>query len=155
LLDSALTYIPIENGQLEAIQPFTAYAGGADLIGQPLTYSLDANLAKPLPPAHLRATPIGGSEDIVLNWVRRTQVGGDSWSGVEVPLDFMPEAFLVSIFEGVSLKRQITSTGEQVVYSSSDQITDFGSTLPAFDFIVQQVSAVHGVGNVASASFSS
>jgi len=59
----------------------------------------------------------------------------------------------VSIFDGATLVRQITSSISSVTYSSAEQTADFGSLPATFTFNVSQVSAVHGPGNVANGEF--
>lgn len=47
---------------------------------------------------HLSARPSG--DDLVIGWIRRTRVDGDSWSAFEVPLGEESELYLLSILEG-------------------------------------------------------
>jgi len=65
---------------------------------------------------------------------------------VEIPLDFAPENYLVTILNGTTPIRQISAATPVVTYTAAEQTTDFGSSLPAFGFSVQQVSAVYGAG---------
>ena len=41
------------------------------------------------------------SGDIALSWVRRSRADTDSWAGDDAPLDFAPEAYRLTIFNGV------------------------------------------------------
>ncbi len=154
VLSSFLASVAVKNDQLDTSIALRAYAGSSDLVGQSVTAQLSSSPAIALAPAHLKASIIAGSSDISIGWIRRSRVGGDDWSGVEVPLDFAPESYLVTILNGTNLVRQITTTMVEVTYSAADQIADFGIALSAFDFLVQQVSPVYGAGHSASATFS-
>ncbi|MCF6327099.1 MAG: glycoside hydrolase/phage tail family protein [Devosiaceae bacterium] len=154
LMTDAVKNIEISNDQLEENMQLTSFAGPSDLTGTSNLFSINQNLAKPLSPSHLRASRNFANQDILIEWKRVTQIGGDSWTGTEVPLDFAPEEYLLSIFNGASEVRKITSSINGVTYSSTDQMLDFGSLPSAFTFSVSQVSAVHGPGNAANGVFS-
>ena len=153
LLNDAVDYLPIQNAQLGLDLDIVAYAGASDLEGQTFSYSISEELAKPLAPTHLSAKKIDASNDIKISWQRRSQVGGDSWAGVDIPLDFAPETYAVHIFDGVSLVREIIVTTNSWTYEAADQIADLGSALASFDFTISQVSTVHGTGKNTAASF--
>ncbi|VAW21577.1 hypothetical protein MNBD_ALPHA11-586 [hydrothermal vent metagenome] len=154
LMSGAVQEIEISNDQLEEDLQLTSFAGSSDLTGTSNLFSINQNLAKPLSPVHLKASRNNIDQGILFDWKRVTQIGGDSWTGSEVPLDFGPEEYLLSIFDGATLVRQITSSISSVTYSLADQTADFGSLPATFIFNVSQVSAVHGLGNVASGVFS-
>ncbi|VAW21850.1 hypothetical protein MNBD_ALPHA12-1606, partial [hydrothermal vent metagenome] len=147
VLSSALVSIAVKNDQLDTSLALRAYAGSSDLVGQPFSVQLSRGPAIPLAPAHLKAALVSGSNDISIGWTRRSRIGGNDWGGVEIALDFTPESYLVSIFNGSAIVRQLESTTPFVTYSQADQNADFGASPPAFDFLVQQVSAVYGPGH--------
>ena len=53
---------------------------------------------------HLRPlSPVHGTYDPQthhVSWIRRTRVGGDGWTGLDVPLGEMEELYQLNIFEG-------------------------------------------------------
>ena len=146
LMTGAVESLPVSNEQLEIDMQLTSYAGSSDLTGSPNQFLIGRDLAVPLPPVHLRAWRNYSDQDITMEWKRVTQIGGDSWVGAEVPLDFSPEAYLVTIFDGTNQVRQISSNINGITYSSADQTADFGALPTSFDFSVSQVSTVHGPG---------
>ena len=154
-INGSTAFAPVSNERLDQSIFATAFAGNLDLVGQPVEIMLSHELAKPFAPVHARAKRNGASQDIVITWQRRTQIGGDSWAGSDVPLDFSPEAYVLSIFDGATLVRQIDCSAAQYIYSSADQTTDLGAALTPFTFEVRQVSAVHGPGAALLGSFSS
>ncbi len=102
---------------------------------------------RPYAPGHLHQTVDGGTDDIVLTWVRRTRFDGDSWDAVEVPLNEEFEKYEVDIYNGGSIVRTIeVDSVTSAVYSQVDQITDFGSTQTAIIWKVYQLSAIYGRG---------
>ncbi len=154
LMTGAVQEIEISNDQLEEDLQLTSFAGSSDIVGTSNLFSINQNLAKPFSPVHLKASRNNIDQNILFDWKRVTQIGGDSWTGSEVPLDFAPEEYLVSIFDGAAEVRQISSNASSVTYSSTDQTADFGSLPATFTFSVSQVSAVHGPGNAANGVFS-
>ncbi len=152
-LTDAIAYSPVTNAQLDQSLDVSAFAGSSDLIGQGVEIPLLPNLAKPFAPVHAKAKQMAGTQDISITWHRRTQIGGDSWSGNDVPLDFSPEMYLVSMFDGAVPVRQITCSMARATYSSAQQIDDFGAALSPFVFEVSQISAVQGTGAPVTGSF--
>lgn len=99
---------------------------------------------KPLSPAHVRATRSGG--DILLSWIRRTRIGGDSWEAAEVPLAEDVERYEIDILDGASVVRTLTAATPSCVYAAADQVADFGSTQATLSVAVHQMSAAYGRG---------
>ena len=153
LLPDGIAWQDVENDVLEQGLTLTALAGSQDTLGQDMNVALDPQLAFPRPPVHLKAREIVGSQDIAITWVRATSVGGDSWVGSDVPLDFAPESYLVRIFDGATQVREFTTGNPDVTYWAADQISDLGGALLPFSYEVRQVSAVHGPGIAASADY--
>jgi hypothetical protein len=103
---------------------------------------------RPLSPVQLSAQwQAGGS--MLLSWIRRTRIGGDSWDQTEVPLGEDSEAYDVEIL-GASgdVARTFTSLpSPQLIYTAAEVAADFPSGLPTpFQFTVYQLSATYGRG---------
>ncbi|MEW6598655.1 MAG: glycoside hydrolase/phage tail family protein [Pseudomonadota bacterium] len=107
---------------------------------------------RPFAPVHLAAQrQMNG--DLMLSWVRRTRVGGDSWEGVEVPLGEEREAYLVTIFNAGVAVRSYQTTTPGLAYPAADQGSDFPAGTPRpLSVSVAQLSAVFGWGAAARAS---
>ena len=71
-----------------------------------LTVSWRAQAWRPFSPAHVGAVRTPGG--LHLSWVRRTRVGGDSWTG-EVPLDEPVERYRVTVTDGAAAGEYETS----------------------------------------------
>jgi hypothetical protein len=93
---------------------------------------------------HVRGRATG--DGLLISWIRRTRLGGDSWEAVEVPLGEDSEAYEVDILDGDAVKRTLAASQPQALYSQDDQIADWGAIQPAYDVAVYQLSAVYGRG---------
>lgn len=103
---------------------------------------------RPLSVAHVRLSRNYASNDLSLSWVRRTRIGGDSWEQSEVPLAEDSERYEVEILSGAVVKRIFSTTAPSLVYTSAQQIEDFG-VAPALPLSVAiyQISTVFGRGS--------
>ncbi len=99
---------------------------------------------RPLSPVHIRGRRTGG--DCEITWTRRTRIGGDNWSSVEVPLAEDSESYVVDILDGAIVKRTLAAAQPAATYTLADQIADFGVAQPVVTVRVAQLSAVYGPG---------
>ena len=100
---------------------------------------------RPLSPVHVRGRRT--EEGIALSWVRRTRLGGDAWSQVEVPLGEDLEAYEVDVMgPGGTPLRTLASPQPQVLYPSAHVQADFGHHPSQFTVRVSQLSATAGRG---------
>jgi hypothetical protein len=116
--------------------------------GVDTTVTIQGNSLKPLSPVHLRAVR-GSGGDVTIGWVRRTRVEGGLHDYVDVPLREASEEYDVAIYDGSEKKRGWRVTSPNVVYSTADQLSDFGAAPSSITIAVAQVSALVGVGNIA------
>ena len=100
---------------------------------------------RPLSPVHVGGRRLG-TGDLVLSWIRRTRIGGDSWEVNEVPLAEDTERYEVDILDGETVKRTLIATVPTITYSKDDQIADFGKLPAAITVRVYQMSNVWGRG---------
>ncbi|MBC8050742.1 MAG: hypothetical protein H7X92_11450, partial [Chitinophagales bacterium] len=80
---------------------------------------------RPLSPVHVCGARVGG--DLSISWVRRTRVGGDSWEAPDVPLAEEREAYEVDVMNGALIARILTITAPSAIYTTAQQIADFGA----------------------------
>ena len=100
---------------------------------------------KPLSPVHLRGKRAAGG--IAISWVRRTRLGGDAWSQVEVPLGEDNEAYEVEILStDRTVLRTLSAASPSVLYSIPQALADFGHVPSNFTVRVSQLSATAGRG---------
>ncbi|MCL4766432.1 MAG: glycoside hydrolase TIM-barrel-like domain-containing protein [Hyphomicrobiaceae bacterium] len=105
---------------------------------------------RPLSPVHLRGEK-SGSGDLILTWVRRTRLGGDSWETSEAPLAEDGERYEVDILDGEAVKRTLTATLPTVTYSAAQQMQDFGSPPQGVTVRACQIGSVWGRGAACTA----
>ncbi|MBZ4023329.1 host specificity protein, partial [Rhodobacter sp. TJ_12] len=97
---------------------------------------------RPLSPCHLRAraTATGWAFD----WVRRTRVDGDSWAGYEVPLGEAEERYLLRVWQGGAIRREVSLGTASWSYPTALQTAD--GIAGAFEVSVAQISDRFGPG---------
>ncbi len=101
----------------------------------------------------LNAYKNSGINHIEIDWTRRSRVGGDEWETEEIPLGELEEKYLVEIMDGASVKRSWYAATPATQYSTSDQNTDWGSTISTVTVRVCQVSELWGIGPYVEATF--
>ena len=80
---------------------------------------------------------------------RNMHIGED-----ELPaLDFAPEAYRVTVFDGATAVRTLATATPAAAYTAAEQIADFGASPASFTFTVAQVSAEYGAGHAAQGEF--
>jgi hypothetical protein len=87
-----------------------------------------------------------GSDNLTINWNRRTRINGDWRDNVDVPLGEESESYEIDIMDGRDVVRTITATSQTVEYTAAQQTTDLGSTQSSITVNVYQLSAVYGRG---------
>jgi hypothetical protein len=105
---------------------------------------------RPLSPVHVHGRRSGG--DLLIEWIRRTRIGGDSWDAVEVPLGEDVERYEVDILDGTTVVRTLSSSSPTVTYTAAEQTTDFGSPQSSLSIRVHQLGAAWGRGAPAAAA---
>ncbi|ODT79702.1 MAG: hypothetical protein ABS76_19200 [Pelagibacterium sp. SCN 64-44] len=152
LPDARSVALAVEPHWLGETRNLRIYAGSGDLVGTSLAVTADPGPALPLPPVHLRARR-GENGDVAVSFIRCSRADGDGWGVAEAPLDFTPELYRLSIFEGAAEKRQVALSTPQWTYAAADQQADFGALPDAFGFSVAQISPVLGAGYAAKGEF--
>lgn len=104
--------------------------------------AFDGNGLRPLSPCHLRVRRLGG--DLALRWIRRTRIGGDSWTGPDVPLGESSEAYVVRVVRGSEIRREAIAPMRDWSYPATLRAAD-GVGAP-FEIHVAQLSDSFGAG---------
>jgi hypothetical protein len=94
---------------------------------------------------------IGGGRDsagnITINWTRRTRINGSWNSYTDVSLGETTELYSIDIMNGTTIVRTINGlTTPTYVYTTADQVTDFGSNQSILHLNVYQISSIIGRG---------
>jgi hypothetical protein len=110
-----------------------------------------ATALKPLAPVHVKARR--DSSGVSFTWIRRTRIGGDSWTG-EVPLGEDSEQYALDILSGSDVVRTLTVSAPAALYTAADEIVDFGAPQSALHVRVAQLSAIVGRGFAADVTLS-
>jgi len=152
VLDEAMAVLPVEPGWVGDTLALRAFAGRRDAEGTAFVTEVGLGPLLPLPPGHLHAVR-EGSGDMALRWVRRSRADAGSWAALEVGLDYAPEAYRVTIFDGAVPVRTIEVSSPAASYPAAAQIADFGALPAGFNFTVSQLGAEFGAGAAATGTF--
>ncbi len=98
---------------------------------------------RPYAPCHLQAQ-VTESGDVVVDWIRRTRIDGDSWDGLDVPLGEASEGYLLRILADGVVVREVTLGSPGWTYPAATRLSD-GITA-AFRIEVAQLSDRFGAG---------
>ena len=120
-----------------------------DVAAVAMTLTPQATALKPLSPVHLAARRT--EDGVLLRWIRRTRIDGDSWETQEVPLGEAAEAYEIDILDGGIVVRTLTASTPSVLYANADEAADFGSAQSSLSFRVTQMSASVGRGYASAA----
>ncbi len=146
VLDARAGSIGLGAGAIGETQRLRVFAGAVDVDGQVLELTPTSAPLLSLPPCHLRAKRTEGG-DVAFSWVRRSRLDDGGWGVVDVPLDVVPEAYALEIFDGDAVKRRIEIGAASATYNLADQTTDFGGAAEDLTFAIAQISPVLGDGH--------
>jgi hypothetical protein len=127
-----------------------ATIGQSRTLASPQNITLQGNDLKPYAPCHIEGTR-DGSNNLTLDWTRRTRLGGDAdWLDgvVDVPLSEVSEAYSVDIVSSLGeIVRTFNSlTSPTVVYSAAEQTADGLTPGNPVNVNIFQISAAIGRG---------
>jgi hypothetical protein len=147
LLDDTL--ISLAQGSAELGRTYTYRVGPvnkdhADSSYVTLTATPSNAALKPYAPVRVKAVREAGG--VHITFIRRTRIGGDAWEPVDVPLSEENERYEVDILSGASIVRTLSATSTDILYSNTDEITDFGSAQTSLSVRIAQLSASVGRG---------
>ncbi|WP_442478180.1 GTA baseplate fiber-binding domain-containing protein [Thalassovita mediterranea] len=100
---------------------------------------------RPYAPVHLRAAAANG--DLMIRWIRRTRIDGDSWDGLDVPLGEEREQYLLRVLDGSTVVREVVIDQTEWAYTAAEQALNGGVTDRVVE--VRQISASYGAGAAA------
>jgi hypothetical protein len=140
----AATVLVASQSELSVTRSYKPVTSGGSLSASAATDF--ANLGQALRPyaVALVGGGVNASGDFIINWVRRTRLGG-GWDGLtEVPLSEASELYTVEIWDSTyaTLKRTVTGlTTTTTTYTAAQQTTDFGSPQSSITVKVYQIGA--------------
>jgi hypothetical protein len=99
-----------------------------------------------LPFSPVRPKARRGTAGILLSWIRRTRIDGDSWDLVEVPLGEESERYAIRLLSGgVPVRTEIVNAPAWL-YPSAVELVDFGAPQAELSLSLAQISATLGAG---------
>jgi hypothetical protein len=152
VLDGKVTTLAVPPSWLDTTAELRSFAGAGDGVGATSEVNIDRAAIIPLRPVHLMAKRLAG-DDVALSWVRRSRADSDSWAMEDAPLDWVPEAYRVEIYDGGDVVRSADRSSPSLIYSAGQQVADFGAPPASFAFKVAQLSGPYGPGHWAEGEF--
>lgn len=140
LIDHRLTPIDISINQIGLEMSYKGVSIGQTLSqvdSQRFTYQ--GNRFVPYTPVHIQQERLENG-DLHISWTRRTRINGSWRDGVEVPLGEAKESYLIAIIEAGSTIREIVLEKNSYIYTTEEQMTDFGELKPEPTIHIQQCS---------------
>jgi len=151
---AGLRRVGMETGDIGGVRYFRAVTIGRTLassVNQSLTFQSIG--AKPFSPVDIRGTR--ASNDLNITWYPRTRLA-TNFNNSLAPLGEVTELYIVEIYSNsgfTTVFRTITGiTSRSTIYTSAQQIADFGSNQATVHCRVYQVSATFGRGYYGQAS---
>jgi hypothetical protein len=149
--------ISVDSTELGAERLYKAVSFGQDINAvAPVAFTLAGVGLECYAPVNLRAgRSAAAAWDVLLDWDRRTRVGGAWRNNTDASLGETTQAYEVEIYDATftTLKRTLTGlTSSSATYTSAQQVADFGSNQSTVYVRVYQLSAIMGRGFVAQAS---
>ena len=133
-IGGGLTRVPVSDDLIGAALTVTAVSQGRESEAQTITY--DARHLRPLKPVHGVFDRVTGQA----SWIRRSRIGGDRWTGLDIPLGEMQELYHIDVYSGENLLHS-----EDVAQPS--YIVPESFIGPATHILVSQVSDLVGAGS--------
>jgi hypothetical protein len=110
-----------------------------------------ANSLKPYSPVHITGSR-DGSDNLTINWVRRTRISGGWQDNSDVPLGEESEAYEVEVLDGADVIRTLSGiTTPSAIYTLAQQVADFGGAQTEVTVRIYQISAIVGRGTPGNA----
>ncbi len=104
---------------------------------------------RPFAPVHIRARR--DDDGLHISWIRRTRMGGDSWESAEVPLGEASEHYEIDVLNGDATVRTLSASSLSVLYTTAEQVADFGTPPDAIAVRIYQLGVIYGRGTPAIA----
>lgn len=143
--------LPVNNyGQSWTLRAVTN--GDSLTTGVESAFTISAETLKPLSPVLPLAIRDATSGDITLTWVRRARIDGGLRDYVDVPLMEQVELYDVAVMSGGAAVRTWQPSSPSIVYTSANQLTDFGSAPSSLAVSITQRSGLIGPGKPLTAT---
>ncbi|MGQ4272470.1 baseplate multidomain protein megatron [Terrihabitans sp. B22-R8] len=106
---------------------------------------------RPLSPVHLQAER--RPDGLLIRWIRRARLNGDSWEMAEVPLAEEREAYRVEILRDGQVVRGVEVGEPRFLYAPAEESVDFGVGRHRLRVRLMQISASVGAGRAVEGVF--
>lgn len=147
VLDEAVVPLTADAAMIGAVQTYRvgpAARGHGDIAVTELQATARDIVLRPYAPAHPRARRTDAGVEI--SFVRRGRLDADDWTALDIPLGEASEAYEIEILEGATVKRVLRCASASALYSTEDELADFGGAQSRLSLRLFQISARVGRG---------
>ena len=138
VLNDALVPMPLEAGLVGVRLDWRARPLADTNIVTTQGATFAARALQPWSPCALRAKR--NSAGIVVSWTRRARGTGDAWAATNVPLGAGQERYVAMIMTALGIVvRSISVTGPSLLYTSAQELADFGIVQAQLRIGVRQI----------------
>lgn len=92
-----------------------------------------------------------GANDVTFRWIRRARIDAGMRDFVDIPLMEQGELYDIRVLNGSTVVRSWQTSSTTQLYTSAQQVADFGSLQSHYTVEIAQRSALAGPGAVYSA----
>lgn len=128
---------------------YRAVTNGTQLgTGSDQTFAGDGEALKPFSPVHIHGVRDAGTGDLTISWTRRDRLLIDYVAGTPTPMSETVEDYEIDIIDNAGeVRRTISVSQTEAVYSAAMQITDFTGPQSQVQVRIYQISAAIGRGH--------
>lgn len=117
----------------------------SDPVYSHLIESFSGNGDRPYAPCHVKIDRTGLDHD--LSWIRRTRLGGDSWSTIDVPLGEAQELYQIDcVVDGITVRSELADVPH---WTYTETMRAIDGAMAGYTVRVAQVSDLYGLGRAA------
>lgn len=99
-----------------------------------------------MPYAPVRASARRSVNGIEISFIRRSRIDDDSWTPVDAPLGEENEAYEIDILKNGNVQSVLRGNSSSIIYSSANELHDFGAAQSLIHIRIYQMSAIMGRG---------
>jgi hypothetical protein len=147
LLDGKVEKQAVSNNMIGLPRQYKAITFGGTLSSAGSEDFIYTGVAlKPYSPVQVIGTR-DDSNNLTIDWIRRTRIGGAWQDNIDVPLNETAEVYEIDIMNGSNVARTLVGISTpSAAYSTAQQVTDFGSVQASVTVKVYQMSEIIGRG---------
>jgi hypothetical protein len=144
-----MAFVLANTSMIGSLRYYKAVTSGETLdTVDPLPFTYKGVNLECLSPIYLNGNR-NAANDWTLTWTRRGRINSEWKDAIDVPVGETSESYDIEIYSDgafTTLKRTLTTTTPTAIYTSANQVTDFGSNQATLNLKIYQNSSSVGRG---------